>query len=67
MFNQTISNAKTLYRAQVRSVDGQPATFHVGEKYPVITQQYAGSVPAGQQARSMRRRLLSRSKIWAPK
>lgn len=46
MFNQTISNAKTLYRAQVRSVDGQPATFHVGEKYPVITQQYAGSVPA---------------------
>jgi hypothetical protein len=42
MFNQTTSTAKTLYRAQVRSVNGQPATFHVGEKYPVITQQYAG-------------------------
>ena len=42
MFNQTTSNAKTLYRAQVRSVNGQPATIHVGEKYPVITQQYAG-------------------------
>jgi general secretion pathway protein D len=45
MFNETISNAKTLYRAQVRSVSGQPATFHVGEKYPIITQQYAGSLP----------------------
>jgi hypothetical protein len=50
MFNQTTSTARSLYRAQVRSVDGQPATFHVGEKYPVITQQYAGAVPAGQQA-----------------
>jgi general secretion pathway protein D len=42
MFNQTTSTAKTLYRAEVRSVSGQPATFHVGEKYPIITQQYAG-------------------------
>ena len=50
MFNQTISTARNLYRAQVRSVDGQAATFHVGEKYPIITQQYAGTVPAGQQA-----------------
>ena len=47
MFNQSISSARTLYRAQVRSVNGQPATFHVGEKYPVITQQYAGSVAPG--------------------
>ncbi len=49
MFNQTTSTARNLYSAQVRSVDGQPATFHVGEKYPIITQQYAGAVPAGQQ------------------
>jgi general secretion pathway protein D len=48
MFNESISTARTLYRAQVRSVDGMPATFHVGEKYPIITQQYAGTVPAGQ-------------------
>lgn len=47
MFNETTSTAKTLYRSTVRSVDGQPATFHVGEKYPIITQQYAGSVPTG--------------------
>lgn len=48
MFNQTVSTARNLYRAQARSVDGQPATFHVGEKYPIITQQYAGNVPTGQ-------------------
>jgi len=42
MFNESTSNARTLYRAQVRSVNGQPATFHAGEKYPIITQQYAG-------------------------
>jgi general secretion pathway protein D len=47
MFNESISSSRTLFRAQVRSVNGQPATFHVGEKYPVITQQYAGAVPAG--------------------
>jgi general secretion pathway protein D len=50
MFNETASSSKTLYRATLRSVDGQPATFHVGEKYPIITQQYAGSVPAGTQS-----------------
>ena len=49
MFNQTISSTRNLYRAEVRSVDGLPATFHIGEKYPIITQQYAGSVAAGQQ------------------
>lgn len=47
LFNESTSVAKTLYRATVRSVDGQPATFHVGEKYPVITQQYAGAVQSG--------------------
>ncbi len=47
MFNESTSTAKTLYRATVRSVDGQPATFHVGEKYPIITQQYAGAVSPG--------------------
>lgn len=47
LFNESTTVAKTLYRATVRSVAGQPATFHVGEKYPVITQQYAGAVPAG--------------------
>lgn len=49
MFNESTSTAKTLYRSTARSVDGQPATFHVGEKYPIITQQYAGSVASGTQ------------------
>jgi hypothetical protein len=48
MFNQSISSARNLYRAQVRSVDGEPATFHVGEKYPIITQQYAGQLAPGE-------------------
>jgi type II secretory pathway component GspD/PulD (secretin) len=49
MFNQTISSQRTLLRTQLRASQGQAATFHSGEKYPVITAQYAGTVPAGQQ------------------
>ncbi|MDQ1472356.1 MAG: ral secretion pathway protein [Bryobacterales bacterium] len=48
MFNETYSTAKSLYQAQLRSVVGQPATLHVGEKFPVITGGYFGSVPASQ-------------------
>jgi general secretion pathway protein D len=36
------SNARTLLRTIIRSVDGMPATFHVGEKYPVLTGGYFG-------------------------
>ena len=46
MFNQTISKSNSLYRTQLRSVVGQPATLHVGEKYPIITSGYFGSTPA---------------------
>ncbi|HYA18231.1 MAG TPA: type II and III secretion system protein [Bryobacteraceae bacterium] len=42
LFNETLSSATTLFRAQARAVNGQPATFHVGERYPIITQQFAG-------------------------
>ncbi len=49
MFNESISSSRSLFRAQVRSVNGQPATFHVGEKYPVINQQYAGATAPGTQ------------------
>jgi general secretion pathway protein D len=49
LFNQSISSTRTLFRAQLRAVDSQAATFHVGDKYPVITQGYFGSIPAGQQ------------------
>jgi general secretion pathway protein D len=42
LFNQTLSSSTTLFRAQARAVSGQAATFHVGERYPIVTQQFAG-------------------------
>ena len=44
MFNASVSKSNSLYRAQIRSLVGQPATLHVGEKYPVVTSGYFGSV-----------------------
>jgi len=38
----TRSSALSLYRSQLRAVDSQAATLHVGDKYPIITQQYLG-------------------------
>jgi type II secretory pathway component GspD/PulD (secretin) len=49
MFNKSVSSTRTLYRAQVRSVDSQPVTLHVGRKYPVITQGYFGGASTSQQ------------------
>jgi general secretion pathway protein D len=43
MFNETESNSKSIYHAELRSLTGQPATLHVGEKYPVITSGFVGS------------------------
>lgn len=37
------SQSYSLYRATMRSVDGQPATMHIGDKYPIITQQFIGA------------------------
>jgi general secretion pathway protein D len=40
--NYNKSNTRTLLRTNIRSVDGLPATFHVGNKYPVLTSGYFG-------------------------
>jgi general secretion pathway protein D len=49
LFNQSLSSTRTLFRTQIRSIDGQAVTFHVGEKYPVITQGFVGNSSASQQ------------------
>ena len=38
----TKNTGKTLLDAQIRAMDGQPASFHVGEQYPVLTSGYFG-------------------------
>ena len=38
------SHARTLLRSEIRSVDGQPASLHVGDRYPIITGAFVGQV-----------------------
>jgi len=38
----TRSDSKLLLHASARSVDGQPATIHIGQKYPILTAGYFG-------------------------
>jgi general secretion pathway protein D len=41
------ASAATLLEGQIVALDGQAATLHVGERYPIATNQYVGST-AGQ-------------------
>ena len=41
------SSSDTLLDAQVVSLDGQPATLKVGQRYPVITSSYTAGVSGG--------------------
>ena len=38
------SNANLLLSSQLRSASGQKATLHIGEKYPILTGGYGGSI-----------------------
>ena len=56
------SSTRTLMRSQLRSVSGQPATLHVGDRYPIQTNAYIGpgtaTPPTGGGAAATR--------TWAP-
>jgi Flp pilus assembly secretin CpaC len=47
LFNQSISAGKQGFRTQLVASDGQAATFHSGEKYPVVTSTFSGSTATG--------------------
>jgi type II secretory pathway component GspD/PulD (secretin) len=40
----TKSDAQTLLQSDIRSTSGQAATYHIGDKYPIITSGYYGDV-----------------------
>ncbi len=37
------SSADTVLKSEIVALDGQPAMLHVGDRYPIITNQYIGS------------------------
>lgn len=37
------SNSESIFKGQLVAVDGQPASLHVGEKYPIMTSGYFGN------------------------
>lgn len=44
------SDARILYQTELRSLSGEKASLQVGQKYPIQTMGYVGTVPSGQTA-----------------
>ncbi|HSW49555.1 MAG TPA: type II and III secretion system protein [Bryobacteraceae bacterium] len=42
------SSGHSLFRAEIRSVDGQQARLHVGDRYPIMTGRYQSSTASDQ-------------------
>jgi type II secretory pathway component GspD/PulD (secretin) len=45
----TRSVGRSMLKAEMRTVDGQPASFHAGDKYPLMTMGYFGVVRPGEE------------------
>lgn len=43
----TKSDADVILKSQIVTLDGQAATLHVGQKYPIVTATYSGGSTAG--------------------
>ncbi len=49
LVNFSNSLGKTILTQNLRSVDAQPATFHYGQKYPILTGSYSAGTSVGTQ------------------
>ena len=45
--NVAKSSASTVLSSEIVALDGQPSTFHVGTKYPLVTNTYIGNTSGG--------------------
>ncbi|HEX5228173.1 MAG TPA: hypothetical protein VFW44_10710 [Bryobacteraceae bacterium] len=45
--NVTKSTSQTIFHAQLAATEGLPSSLHVGEKYPIVTNEYLGNTGSG--------------------
>ncbi|MDQ6676130.1 MAG: type II and III secretion system protein [Acidobacteriota bacterium] len=38
------SRSRTMLRTDLRATDGQPSTFHIGDRYPILTSSYSAGI-----------------------